>query len=93
MMIKCIMYVRNYARTIYLHPSWSWYEWPEPERACVGLGKPCDDPDMELFYASIVIDIGNGKTTKFWHAPWLDRLKPKDMAPTFLAYRCKKIIF
>jgi hypothetical protein len=31
------------------------------------------------------MNVGDGKTTKFWHAPWLDDLKPKDIAPSVLA--------
>jgi hypothetical protein len=37
---------------------------------------------MDLFYASINLTIGNGKTVMFWHSPWHQGLKPKDVAPS-----------
>jgi hypothetical protein len=73
-----------------LRPRWPWYEWLEPERAWVGLGHPCDDKDMELFYASINITVGDGKTANFWHAPWLDGMKPRDIASSLLAISRQK---
>jgi hypothetical protein len=36
---------------------------------------------MDLFYASTTITIGDGAKTHFWEAPWLNGLKPKDIAP------------
>jgi hypothetical protein len=37
---------------------------------------------MNLFYESIDLSIGNGKTSMFWHTPWLDGAQPKDLAPS-----------
>jgi hypothetical protein len=45
---------------------------------------------MELFYAATTIDIGNGHTSSFWHAPWLDGLKPKDIAPKIFESSTRK---
>jgi hypothetical protein len=36
---------------------------------------------MEIFYAATTIILGNGRKTSFWHAPWLNRLMPKYIAP------------
>jgi hypothetical protein len=36
---------------------------------------------MEIFYAASTISLGNGRKTPFWHAPWLNGLMPKDIAP------------
>jgi hypothetical protein len=60
---------------------WPWKEWKEPSKIWVGLGNPCDDTDMDLFYASTTIMLGNGEKTPFWKAPWLNGLKPIDIAP------------
>jgi hypothetical protein len=60
---------------------WPWYEWTEPERAWVGLGTPCNDEDMNLFYASINLTTGDGKTTIFLHSPWLGGVKLKRYRP------------
>lgn len=60
---------------------WIWYEWKEPTKLWVGSGNPCDEMDMKLFYASSIIIVGNGAHTPFWHAPWVQDRKPKDIAP------------
>ena len=52
---------------------WPWWEWKDLDRTWIGLGTPCDDKDMNLFYTSITI--GDGKTTKFWPSPWLGGTK------------------
>jgi hypothetical protein len=63
----------------------------DPERAWVGLGNPCNNDDMDLFYASINLTLGNGDTAMFWHSPWLGDLKPKDVAPSIFNIAKKKI--
>jgi hypothetical protein len=83
-----ILDLERFGRALRLR--WPWYEWTEPDRAWVGLGNPCDGKDMELFYASINLSIGDGKTAKFWHSPWLGGFKPKDIAPSILAISKKK---
>ena len=60
---------------------WPWYEWKEPIKMCVGMGNPCDEEDLEFFYASTTIIVGNGAKTPFWDSPWLFGRKPKDIAP------------
>ena len=39
-----------------------------------------------MFYAATTITVGNGLKTPFWHAPWLEGRKPKDIAP--LIFEC-----
>jgi hypothetical protein len=53
----------------------------------MGMGKPCNEEDMKLFYACTNMEFGNGKTSKFWHSPWLGGAAPKDIGPSinFLA--------
>jgi hypothetical protein len=60
---------------------WPWFEWKESNKIWVETGNTCTDEDIELFYAATTIVLGNGCKTSFWHAPWLDGLKPKDIAP------------
>ena len=45
------------------------------------FGNPCTDDDLEFFYASTTITIGDGAKTPFWDSPWLLGRKPKDIAP------------
>jgi hypothetical protein len=56
----------------------------------VGLGNPCSKEDMSLFYNSIDLSIENGKTALFWHTPWLDGQKAKDIAPSIFNISKKK---
>lgn len=65
---------------------WPWYEWNDSHRMWVGMGNPCDEDDMDLFYASTTITIGNGAIAPFWDSPWLFGRKPKDVAP--LIFEC-----
>jgi hypothetical protein len=66
-------------------------KWKEPSKIWVGLGNPCDDMDMDLFYASTTITLGNGEKTPFWKAPWLNGLKPIDIAPSYTTSPLGKI--
>jgi hypothetical protein len=45
-----------------------------------GTGNPCNDKDMEIFYAATAITLYNGRKTPFWHAPWVHGRMPKDIA-------------
>jgi hypothetical protein len=69
---------------------WPWLEWKDPTKAWVGLGNPCSEEDMDLFYAAIEVTIGDGRKASFWHAPWLSGLKPKDIAPSIFSISKRK---
>lgn len=75
-----VLNLRKYARALRLR--WAWYEWKKPNRAWVNQGKPCDNIDMDLFYATTTITIGNNCMAKFWHSLWLNGRKPKDISPS-----------
>jgi hypothetical protein len=45
---------------------------------------------MEFFYAETTITVGDGHTSSFWHAPWLDGEKPKNIAPSIFAISKRK---
>ena len=71
---------------------WLWYEWKVPHKLWLRFGNPCTDDDLEFFYASTTITIGDGAKTPFWDSPWLLGRKPKDTTPLiFEASRRKKL--
>jgi hypothetical protein len=35
--------------------------------------------DMALFFASTVINMGNGKNMPFWEARWVNEVSPKEL--------------
>jgi hypothetical protein len=70
---------------------WPSMEWTDPNKLWVGLGNPCSEEDMNIFFAATTITLGNGKKTPFWFAPWLNGRAPKDVAPKiFEATKRKK---
>ena len=44
---------------------WPWLEWRDREKIWVDTGNPCTSVDMDLFYASTTITVGDGNLTSF----------------------------
>jgi hypothetical protein len=74
-----VLHLDKFATALRLR--WPWLEWKDPSKIWVGSGNPCSDYDMDLFYSATTINLGNGKKTPFWQAPWLQGRKPIDIAP------------
>lgn len=85
-----IMHLERFARALRLR--WPWMAWKDPTKPWVGMENPCSEADMNLFYASTVIALGNGGKTPFWEAPWLQGKKPKEIAPLIFA-ACKRKVW
>ena len=62
----------------------------DPSKAWIGKENPCNEEDMDLFYAATVITIGDGRIANFWHSPWLHGLKPKSVAPSTFSLSTRK---
>mgnify|MGYP000919645200 FL=1 len=82
-----VLNTEKFSRALRLR--WLWYEWKEPHKPWVGFGNPCTAEDLEFFYASTTITVGDGAKMPFWGSPWLLGRKPKDIAP--LIYEASRI--
>ena len=58
-----ILDLECFARALRLR--WLWFQWRQKERAWNKLELPCDGRDRDLFAASTMATIGDGKTAKF----------------------------
>jgi hypothetical protein len=83
-----ILHLEKFARALRLR--WPWLEWRDPTKLWVGMGNPCNDVDMSLFYSATTISIGGGEIAPFWDSPWLGGEKPKDIAPLIYEASNKK---
>jgi hypothetical protein len=84
-----ILDLERFARALRLR--WLWFRWRQKDRPWNKLDLPCDSKDKELFAASTVVTIGNGKFATFWTSSWIDGRAPKTIAPTlFLKAKRKK---
>jgi hypothetical protein len=43
---------------------------------------PCDKTDVDLFNASTIVNIGNGKMADFWGSNWIEGRAPRTIAPS-----------
>lgn len=55
-----------------------------------GAWPPLHETDMNLLYDLTSITIGDGDTTSFWHSPWLQGCKPKDIVPSIFVISKQK---
>jgi hypothetical protein len=67
-----------------------WLQWCEPDRPWVGTDLPCNEIDKQLFRASTVVKVSNGKMARFWDSPWLGGQAPRDIAPALHKLAWKK---
>lgn len=73
-----------------------WFQWTQKERAWNNLEVPCDDErDRQLFNASTIVTMGNGRTASFWTSSWIHGDSPRNIAPSLFkkARREKKSKF
>ena len=69
---------------------WLWLEWTEQDRPWVGMEVPCDSVDRQLFRASTVCVVGDGRKASFWKSSWLDGRAPMDIAPGLFKFAWRK---
>jgi hypothetical protein len=74
-----ILHLEKFATALCLRCPW--LEWKDNNKIWAGSRNPCNNRDMEIFYAATTIYLGNGRKTSFWHAPWLNGTMPKYIAP------------
>jgi hypothetical protein len=83
-----ILDLEKIARALRLR--WPWLLWKDPSKAWIGSENPCNEADMKFFYAATIITIEDGRTANYWHKPWLQGRKPKDIAPLIFAISSRK---
>jgi hypothetical protein len=71
--------LEKFGRALRLH--WFWFNWDAKDRPWKDLLRIHDQIDRALFFTSTVITIGDGKSTLFWKARWLNGVAPKELAP------------
>jgi hypothetical protein len=74
-----ILDLERFSRALRLR--WLWFQWKHKERAWNELDLPCDAHDHDLFAASMVLTIGDGKTASFWTSSRVEGRTPKVLAP------------
>jgi hypothetical protein len=82
-----ILHLEKFATALRLR--WPWIEWKDNTKIWAGSGNPCTDDDMEIFYSTTTLTLGNGRKAPFWHAPWLQGARPRDIAPKIFKI-CKR---
>jgi hypothetical protein len=75
-----IMDLERFTRALRLR--WLWYRWKQKERAWSNLDVPCDKNDHDLFNASTIVTVGNGRTASFWSSSWINGTTAKRIAPS-----------
>jgi hypothetical protein len=58
---------------------WLWFKW---KRVWNNLKIPCDKYDHDLFNASTVVNVGDGKASAFWTSPLIEGNTAKNIAPS-----------
>jgi len=59
---------------------WLWQEWVHKSKPWVGSDLPCNKADRLLFHASIIVMVGEGQKTRFWHNSGLEGEAPRNLA-------------
>jgi hypothetical protein len=85
-----ILDLERFARALRLR--WLWFQWRQKERAWNKLELPCDSRDKELFAASTIVTIGDGKFAKFWTSSWAQGQTLQNIAPTLFRKAKRKNI-
>lgn len=54
-----------------LRQRWLWHNWNQVDKSWKGLQVPCTKEERNLFAENARIQIGDGKSTLFWHDSWI----------------------
>jgi hypothetical protein len=67
-------------------------QWKDRAKAWAAMQLPCDKADEDLFNASTLVNVGNGRTTNFLKSSWIHDQAPKNIAPSLFKKAKKKNI-
>jgi hypothetical protein len=62
------------------------------DKAWAALQLPCDKADVDLFNASTIATISDGKMADFWRSSWIQGQAPRNIAPTLFMKAKRKNI-
>jgi hypothetical protein len=85
-----VLDLKCFARALRLR--WLWYQWKHRDRAWSNLDLPVDTRDKDLFAASTVVTVGDGKLAKFLTSSWVSGRTPKSIAATLFKKSKRKNI-
>jgi hypothetical protein len=60
---------------------WLWHGWDHLDRPWKHLIKITNQTDMQLFFTSTAIAVGDGRNTPFRESRWINGTSPKEIAP------------
>lgn len=63
---------------------WLWNSWAPEDRPWKGMPIPCSSNERKLFSEATIINVRNGKMTKFWQDCWIGNRPLKDKHRTYM---------
>uniref|UniRef100_J3KZ08 non-specific serine/threonine protein kinase n=1 Tax=Oryza brachyantha TaxID=4533 RepID=J3KZ08_ORYBR len=75
---------------IALRLCWLWYEWVAPTKPWTGTQTPCDEKDEEIFAASTIVTLGDGRKASFWGSTWASATSLKKLVPNLYKHSKRK---
>jgi hypothetical protein len=83
-----ILDLERFTRALRLR--WLWFKWKQKQRAWNNLEIPCDKYDHDIFNASTVVNVGDGKIAALWTSPWIEGNTARNIAPSLYQKTCWK---
>lgn len=73
-----------------LRMRWLWLAWQQPRRPWMNFPASCEEEDHELFASATSVQLGNGKTARFWTSTWLGSVAMYHEFPNLFQHTTRK---